>query len=157
MCNIRIQLILQQIHKTSCTFFVACFTIPLSGELTILSELANNISPINCKENSGLPSQIIFFPFNSMHDSNGFWLKYQEKTNISNMSSSKWPVWPASSDFWKVLSEKVRTCSWLEINERGQFSHIYTVYFRCCGHPQDCGLVSIIAGVCDNEVQKSIS
>ena len=43
---IPIQLILQKIHNRSCTFFVACFTIPLSRERTILSELASYIGPI---------------------------------------------------------------------------------------------------------------
>ena len=44
--NIPIQLILQQIHNRSCTFFVACFTLPLSRECTILSQLARYIGPI---------------------------------------------------------------------------------------------------------------
>ena len=59
--NIPIQLILQQIHKTSCTFFVACFTIPLSRELNHFVS-TGQLYESNCKENSGLSSQISFFP-----------------------------------------------------------------------------------------------
>ena len=68
--NSPIQLILQQIHKTSCTFLVACFSIPLSREFTILSELASYVGPI-VRRIQDYPAISVFF-LNSMHDSNGF-------------------------------------------------------------------------------------
>ena len=61
MPNIPIQLILQQIHKTSCTFFVACFTIPLSRKLNHFVS-TGQLYQSNGKENLGLSSQISFFP-----------------------------------------------------------------------------------------------
>ena len=69
MPNIPIQLILQQIHKTSCTFFVACFTIPLSRELNhFVSTGQLYESNKIVRRIQDCPARSVFF-LNSMHDS----------------------------------------------------------------------------------------